>query len=54
LEAATCLLNFCPTAFAQLSHHARHALRMRKRLVIAFGQQAELFPMLTCIHADSH
>jgi hypothetical protein len=29
-------------------------MRKRLTLVIAFGQQAELFPMLTCIHADSH
>jgi transposase len=42
------LPNFCPTTFGQLSHHARQALRrMRKRptLVIAFWQQADLFPM---------
>lgn len=42
------LPNFCPTAFGQFSYYARHALlRMRRRsaLVIAFWQQAELFPM---------
>jgi len=42
------LPNFCPTTFGQLSHHARQALRrMRRRptLVIAFWQQAELFPL---------
>ena len=42
------LRNFCPTTFGQLSHHARQALRrMRRRptLVIAFWQQAELFPL---------
>ena len=42
------LPNFCPTTFGQLSHYARQALRrMRRRptLVIAFWQQAELFPL---------
>jgi len=42
------LLNFCPTTFGQLSHHARKALRrMRRRptLVCAFWEQAELFPL---------
>jgi len=42
------LPNFCPTTFGQLSHHALQALRrMRRRpsLVIAFWQQAELFPL---------
>jgi hypothetical protein len=42
------LPNFCPTTFGQLSHHARQALRrMRRRptLVIAFWQQADLFPL---------
>src|SRR5437763_305032 len=42
------LPNFCPATFGQLSHYARQALRrMRRRptLVIAFWQQAELFPM---------
>jgi transposase len=42
------LPNFCPTTFGQLSSYARKALRrMRKRptLVIAFWQQAELFPL---------
>ena len=42
------LPNFCPTTFGQLSHHARKALRrMRRRptLVIAFWQQADLFPL---------
>jgi transposase len=42
------LPNFCPRDFAQLSHHARHALaRMRRRptLVMAFWEQAELFPL---------
>jgi transposase len=42
------LPNFCPATFGQLSHHARKALRrMRKRptLVIAFWQQAGLFPL---------
>jgi transposase len=41
------LPNFCPTTFGQLSYHARQALRrMRRRptLVIAFWQQAQLFP----------
>jgi transposase len=42
------LPNFCPKDFAQLSHHARQALRrMRRRptLVCAFWKQAKLFPM---------
>ena len=42
------LPNFCPTSFAQLSFHARRALRrMRRRpsLVMAFWQQADLFPL---------
>jgi hypothetical protein len=42
------LPNFCPSTFAQLSLHARRALkRMRRRptLVIAFWQQARLFPL---------
>ena len=42
------LPNFCPTNFGQLSHYARQALRrMRRRptLVIAFWQQANLFPL---------
>jgi hypothetical protein len=42
------LPNFCPRDFAQLSHHARRALaRMRRRpaLVMAFWEQAELFPL---------
>ena len=42
------LPNFCSTTFRQLSHYARQALRrMRRRptLVIAFWQQAELFPL---------
>jgi hypothetical protein len=42
------LPNFCPVTFGQLSHHARRALRqMRRRptLVIAFCQQADLFPL---------
>ena len=42
------LPNFCPQNFGQLSHYARKALRrMRKRptLLIAFWQQAELFPL---------
>jgi transposase len=42
------LPNFCPTSFAQLSVHARRALkRMRRRptLVMAFWQQAQLFPL---------
>jgi len=42
------LPNFCPENFAQLSQRARKALgRMRKRptLVMAFWQQAELFPL---------
>ena len=42
------LPNFCPITFGQLSHHARRALRrMRRRptLVIAFWQQADLFPL---------
>jgi transposase len=42
------LPNFCPQNFGQLSQYARQALRrMRKRptLVIAFWQQAELFPL---------
>ena len=40
------LPNFCPKDFAQLSHHARKALRrMRRRptLVCAFWKQAKLF-----------
>lgn len=40
------LPNLCPQDFAQLSHHARQALRsMRRRpkLVRAFWHQAELF-----------
>jgi len=40
------LPNFCPKTFADLSHHARTALRrMRRRptLVTAFWKQAELF-----------
>jgi transposase len=39
------LPNFCPRDFAQLSHHARHALRrMRRRqpLIRSFWQQAQL------------
>src|SRR5437879_4935068 len=42
------LPNFCPTTFGQLSHYARQALRrMRRRpaLVVAFWQQANLFPL---------
>jgi len=42
------LHNFRPTAFGELSHHARQALRrMRQRptLVIAFWQQADPFPL---------
>jgi len=42
------LPNFCPRDFDQLSHHARRALaRMRRRptLVMAFWEQAELFPL---------
>jgi transposase len=42
------LPNFCPSTFAQLSLHARRALkRMRQRptLVLAFWQQARLFPL---------
>ncbi len=42
------LPNFCPHHFAQLSYHARRALRpMRGRttLVIAFWEQANLFPL---------
>ena len=42
------LSNFCPQTFAQLSHHARRALkRMRRRpaLVMAFWEQAEPFPL---------
>ena len=42
------LPNFCPTTFGQLSHHARRALRrMRRRptLVMAFWEQANLFPV---------
>ncbi len=42
------LPNFCPKDFGALSHHARRALRrMRRRptLVMAFWQQAELFPL---------
>jgi transposase len=40
------LPNFCPKTFAELSYHARRALRrMRRRptLVTAFWKQAELF-----------
>jgi len=39
------LPNFCPRDFAELSHHARHALRRmrrRPRLVHSFWRQAEL------------
>ena len=42
------LPNFCPRDFAQLSYHARQALcRMRRRpaLVMAFWEQADLFPL---------
>ena len=42
------LPNLCPSTFAQLSVHARRALkRMRRRptLVMAFWQQAQLFPL---------
>jgi transposase len=42
------LPNFCPSTFAQLSVHARRALkRMRRRptLVMAFWEQAQLFPL---------
>jgi DDE superfamily endonuclease len=42
------LPNFCPHDFSQLSYHARHTLRrMRRRpmLVMAFWQQANLFPL---------
>ena len=42
------LPNFGPSSFAQLSVHARRALkRMRQRptLVMAFWQQAQLFPL---------
>jgi hypothetical protein len=42
------LPNFCPSTFAQLSVHARRALkRMRRRptLVMAFCEQAQLFPL---------
>jgi transposase len=42
------LPNFCPHDFTQLSYHARHTLRrMRRRpmLVMAFWQQADLFPL---------
>ena len=42
------LPNFCPRDFIQLSCHARRALaRMRRRptLVMAFWEQAELFPL---------
>lgn len=40
------LPNFCPKTFAELSHHARRALkrmRRRPRLITAFWKQAELF-----------
>jgi transposase len=42
------LPNLCPSTFAQLSVHARRALkRMRRRptLVMAFSEQAQLFPL---------
>jgi hypothetical protein len=42
------LPNFCPRDFSQLSYHARHTLRRRRRrpmLVLAFWQQANLFPL---------
>jgi len=42
------LPNFCPRDFNQLSYHARRALRrMRRRpaLVMAFWEQADLFPL---------
>jgi hypothetical protein len=42
------LPNFCSSALAQLSLHARRALkRIRRRptLMMAFWQQAQLFPL---------
>ena len=42
------LPNFCPRDFARLSYHARRALkRMRRRptLLMAFWEQANLFPL---------
>ncbi len=42
------LPNFCPKSFGELSHYAGKALRrMRRRptLVMAFWEQAELFPL---------
>ena len=42
------LPNFCPHDFSQLSYHARHRLRrMRRRptLMMAFWEQADLFPL---------
>jgi len=42
------LPNFCPKNFGELSHYGRKALRrMRRRptLVMAFWEQAELFPL---------
>lgn len=42
------LPNLCPHDFSQLSYHARRALRrMRRRptLVMAFWEQADLFPL---------
>jgi transposase len=42
------LPNFCPRDFGQLSYYARRALkRMHRRpsLVMAFWQQADLFPL---------
>lgn len=41
------LPNFCPKSFPELSHRARQALkrmRWRPTLVMAFWEQAELFP----------
>jgi transposase len=42
------LPNFCPQTFGELSHQARRALRRTRRrptLVMAFWEQAELFPL---------
>jgi transposase len=37
------LPNFCPKNLAELSGHARQALRMRRRPSLAFWKQAKLF-----------
>lgn len=42
------LPNFCPHDFGELSYRARQALRRTRRrptLVMAFWEQADLFPL---------